>query len=119
MPGQSVILLAFSNDQEKYLPDIVEEQKAIKSLLLDHADKNYLHVRDIQRASTEELFYLINRYHNQVVLLHYAGHADGEGLQLEKEIGIVQVANAKGIAGLLGTQQKLKLVFCATPLTIS
>jgi hypothetical protein len=117
MPGQSVILLAFSNDHEKYLPDIVEEQKAIKSLLLDHADKNYLHVRDIQRASTEELFYLINRYHNQVVLLHYAGHADGEGLQLEKEIGIVQVANAKGIAGLLGTQQKLKLVFlngCAT-----
>ncbi len=117
MSGQPVILLAFSNDTDSYLPQIIAEQKAIKILLLDHVDKNYLHVRDIERASTEELFYLINRYHNQVVLLHYAGHANGTGLQLEKEIGVVQVANVKGIAGLLGTQQKLKLVFlngCAT-----
>lgn len=117
MPGQPVILLSFSNDADNYLPKIIAEQKAIKSLLLDFVDKNYLHVRDIQRASTEEIFYLINRYHNQVVILHYAGHAEGTALQLEKEIGVVQMANVRGIAGLLGTQKRLKLVFlngCAT-----
>ncbi|HKK79037.1 MAG TPA: CHAT domain-containing protein, partial [Phaeodactylibacter sp.] len=117
MTPQPVILLTFSNNRDDYLPMIVEEQKAIKGCLLDHVDKNYLQVRDLQHASTEDLFYLINRYHNRIHLLHYGGHADGDSLQLEKEIGVVQAANAKGIAGLLGTQQSLKLVFlngCAT-----
>jgi hypothetical protein len=117
MTPQPVLLLAFSNDQDAYLSMIVEEQKAIKDSLLDYVDKNYLQLRDVQHASTEDVFYLVNRYHNRVHLLHYGGHADGASLQLEKAVGIVQSANVKGIAGLLGTQQTLKLVFlngCAT-----
>lgn len=117
MATQPIILLTFSNDEDAYLRMIVAEQKAIKKALLDFADKNYLQVRDVQRASTEEVFYLVNRYHNRVHILHYGGHADGQSLQLEKEIGVVQSANVKGIAGLLGTQKELKLVFlngCAT-----
>lgn len=90
---------------------IVQEQKAIKQALLDFADKNYLQLRDVQHASTEEVFYLINRYHQRVAILHYGGHADGQSLQMEREIGVVQTANVKGIAGLLGTQKQLKLVF--------
>lgn len=117
MPTQPIILLTFSNNVDDYLPMIEREQKAIKVALLDFADKNYLQIRDVPRASTEEVFSMINRYHNRVAILHYGGHADGKGLQLEKEIGQVQTANVKGIAGLLGTQKQLKLVFlngCAT-----
>ncbi len=117
MSTQAVILLTFSNDSDDYLSKIVAEQKAIKQALLDVADKNYVRLRDVQRVSTEEVFYLINRYHNRVSILHYAGHADGQSLQLEQEVGVVQSANVKGIAGLLGTQQELQLVFlngCAT-----
>lgn len=117
MSMQAVILLTFSNDSDDYLSKIVAEQKAIKQALLDVADKNYVLLRDVQRVSTEEVFYLINRYHNRVSILHYAGHADGQSLQLEQEVGVVQSANVKGIAGLLGTQQELQLVFlngCAT-----
>ncbi len=117
MSLQPIILLTFSNDQDAYLSSIAAEQKAIKQALLDYVDQNYLQIRDVQRVSTEEVFYLVNRYHNRIQILHYAGHADGQMLQLEKEIGIVQTANAKGVAGLLGTQTSLKLVFlngCAT-----
>lgn len=117
MTKQPIILLTFSNDASDYLPMIVAEQKAIKKALLDFADQNFLQVRDVQHASAEDLFYLINRYHNQIQILHYGGHASGKALRLEKEIGIVQSANIRGIAGLLGTQKNLKLVFlngCAT-----
>lgn len=117
MLTQPVLLLAFSNDQDNYLPMIVAEQKAIKTALLDYVDKNYLELRDLQHTSTEELFYLVNRYHQRLHIFHYGGHADQESLQLEKEIGVVQTANVQGLAGLLGTQQQLKLVFlngCAT-----
>lgn len=117
MAIQPVLLLTFSNDQDHYLPMIVAEQKAIKQALLDQVDKNYLEVRDVQHASTEEIFYLVNRYHQRLYIFHYGGHADQKSLQLEQEVGVVQTANARGIAGLLGTQQQLKLVFlngCAT-----
>lgn len=96
---------------------IVSEQKAIKQALLDFVDKNYLEIRDVQHASTEEIFYLVNRYHQRLHIFHYGGHADQQSLQLERQIGVVQTADVQGIAGLLGTQQQLKLVFlngCAT-----
>jgi len=108
---QPFIILVFANDQDAYLPKLVAEEKAIQEALVDYADKNYLEVRQKQHTSTEEVFYLINRYHNKVRIFHYGGHANGTALQLEKEIGIVQMANVKGIAGLLGTQKHLKLVF--------
>lgn len=117
MVHQPVLLLTFSNDQDNYLSMIVAEQKAIKTALLDHVDKNYLELRDVQHASTEEIFYLVNRYHQRLHIFHYGGHADQGSLQLEREVGVVQIANVRGIAGLLGTQQQLKLVFlngCAT-----
>lgn len=117
MTAQPIILLTFTNHPGAYLPKIVAEQKAIKQALLDYADQNYLQVRDVEHASTEEVFYLVNRYHNRVAVWHYGGHADGQSLQLEREIGVVQAAAARGIAGLLGTQKQLKLAFlngCAT-----
>ncbi|MBK6622438.1 MAG: CHAT domain-containing protein [Saprospirales bacterium] len=117
MTQHPVVLLTFSNNMDAYLPQIAAEQAGIKKALLDHSDKNYLQLRDVQHASTEDVFYLLNRYHNRICILHYGGHADGQNIQLEKEIGVVQKANVKGIAGLLGTQQNLKLVFlngCAT-----
>ena len=117
MTQHPVILLTFSNNMDDYLPQIVAEQAGIKNALLDPIDKNYLHLRDVQHASTEDVFYLLNRYHNRICIFHYGGHADGQNIQLEKEVGVVQKANVKGIAGLLGTQKNLKLVFlngCAT-----
>lgn len=117
MATQPVLLLTFSNDRDDYLSMIVAEQKAIKKALLDYEDNNYLEIRDVQHASTEEIFYLVNRYHQRLHIFHFGGHADQESLQLEREIGVVQNANVRGIAGLLGTQQQLKLVFlngCAT-----
>lgn len=117
MNAQPVVLLAFSNKVGDYLPMIAAEQKAIKKALLDYTDRNYLQLRDVQHASTEDVFYLVNRYHNQICIFHFGGHASGRSLQLEQEIGAVQMADVKGIAGLLGAQEQLKLVFlngCAT-----
>lgn len=117
MSIQPIILLTFSNRQDSYLPFIMAEHKAIKNALLDYEDNNYLQVRDIQHTSTDEIFYLINRYHNRIPIFHFGGHANGQSLQLEKEVGVVQVAQVNGLAGLLGTQKNLKLVFlngCAT-----
>jgi len=52
-----------------------------------------------------------------ISIFHYGGHANGSYLQLEVGAGKSQLANAVGLAGLLGQQQNLMLVFlngCAT-----
>lgn len=115
---QPVILLTFSNNQDAYLTNIVIEQKNIKKHLwaYDNNSSKIL-VRDVAHSSIEDIFYLVNRYHNRIQFFHFGGHANGEGLQLEKAVGFSQHAHAKGIAGLLGSQKELKLVFlngCAT-----
>ena len=74
-------------------------------------------MRDVAHTSIEDIFYLVNRYHNRIQFFHFGGHANGQGLQLEKAVGYSQHAYVKGIAGLLGSQSQLKLVFlngCAT-----
>ena len=117
MSLQPVVLLTFSNDQDAQLPMIVEEQEGIKRALLNREDQKCIRVIDTQRVSTKDVFFFFNRYNNQICIFHYGGHADGQTLQLEEKIGLVQHARAKGIAELLGSQQQLKLVFlngCAT-----
>ena len=65
-----------------------------------------------ESASVDELFEALVRFKDRVAIFHYGGHADGTMLQLEGGAG-----HANGIAGLLGEQANLKLVFlngCAT-----
>ena len=111
MSIQPVLLLTFSNNQDDYLSKIVAEQKAIKQALLDYVDKNYLEVRDVQHASTEEIFYLVNRYHQRLFIFHYGGHANQDSLQLEQDVGVVQIANVRGI--------DCRLVRCSATIEIS
>lgn len=115
---QPIILLTFSNDQDAYLESIVVEQKNIKKQFWNYDNNSSkILVRDIAHTSIEDIFYLVNQYHNRIQFFHFGGHAHGQGLQLEKAVGFSQHAYAKGIAGLLGSQSQLKLVFlngCAT-----
>ena len=115
---QPVILLTFSNDQDAYLESIVVEQKNIKKHLWNYDNNSSkILVRDVAHTSIKDIFNLVNQYHNRIQFFHFGGHANGQGLQLEKAVGFSQHAHAKGIAGLLGSQSQLKLVFlngCAT-----
>lgn len=112
-----VVFLAFADDKERPLKMIQQEQEFIFDSLMDFADRNFLKVRKTGYASTEKLFAYINRYSNRMSIFHFGGHAGMDMLQLEKTSGESTTVQAKGIAGLLGTEKNLKLVFlngCAT-----
>ena len=112
-----VVILAFANDQDAYLQMIVKERKAIAKALQDHDDRRYLKVVKEENTSITDLFDLCTRYADRIAILHYGGHASGTQLQLEAATGAAQMANATGLAQLLGQQRGLQLVFlngCAT-----
>jgi hypothetical protein len=112
-----VIVLAFSNDKDNYLEMIVRERKNIFELLRKLHDNKDIQVDKEENTSIEDLFKIFNNYNDRIVIFHYGGHANGAYLQLEKGAGNAQLAHANGLAGLLGQQKNLKLVFlngCAT-----
>jgi len=60
---------------------------------------------------------LLHRYNDEIFIFHYGGHASGTHLQLETMKGDSQMADARGLAQLMGRQEELRLVFlngCAT-----
>ncbi|MEO8070668.1 MAG: CHAT domain-containing protein [Acidobacteriota bacterium] len=112
-----VVILAFANDQDAYLQMIVKERKGIAKALQEHDDRRYLKVVKEENTSIKDVFDLCTRYADRVAIFHYGGHASGTQLQLEAGAGIAEMANASGLAQLLGQQQGLQLVFlngCAT-----
>jgi hypothetical protein len=111
-----VVLLAFANDNDAYLQMIVKERKAIANALQDYDDRRYIKVVKEENTAVDDIFNVCTRYANRVAIFHYGGHASGTQLQLEAG-GRAQLANAVGLAQLLGQQQSLQLVFlngCAT-----
>lgn len=107
-----VILLAFANDNDDYLPMIVRERKNIFKTLQNHHDKGYVQVHKEENFSETDLFEFLNRYDNRISIFHYSAHRDGTQLNLDSP-----QEDTRGLAQRLGQQQELKLVFlngCAT-----
>ncbi|MBC6950452.1 CHAT domain-containing protein [candidate division KSB1 bacterium] len=115
--AKPLIVVAFSNDQDAYLNMIIRERKSIFKALQQHHDRGYIQVHKEENTSIEDIFDLCNRYSDRIAIFHYGGHASGTHLQLEATGGAAEMANAAGLAQLLGQQKALQLVFlngCAT-----
>ncbi len=115
--SKPIIILAFSNDQDAYLRMIVRERKNIFKALQNYHDKGSIQVHKEENTSIEDMFDLFNRYSDRIAIFHYGGHASGTHLQLEAGAGTAEMADATGLAQLMGQQKALQLVFlngCAT-----
>ena len=112
-----VVLLAFANDQDDHLENLVRERKSIAEALRGYEDQRFLRLQVEPNAGIDDLFGLFDRFADQVAIFHYAGHADGAALKLEVAGGASETAHAGGLAQMLGLSKALKLVFlngCAT-----
>ncbi len=111
-----VILMGFANDPDNHLAMLTRERKAISAALSAYEDQRYIRVQAEASAGLDDLFGLFDRFADQIAIFHYAGHANGTALQLEKPGG-AELAHAGGLAQLMGQSKGLKLVFlngCAT-----
>lgn len=97
-----------------------KERKLIEEALEAYNDTNRLKVIARSSVSIEEIFRLFNRYQGRISIFHFAGHAGGEGLQLNKDFSGTSVGHAGGLADLFRREVEdgiLQLVFlngCST-----
>jgi hypothetical protein len=107
-----VVFLAFSNDADAHLELLKAESKGVFGALRDLDRQDFVKVHREESADVDELFEALLTFKDRIAIFHYGGHADAGTLRLEGGAG-----HAGGIAGLLGEQANLKLVFlngCAT-----
>lgn len=112
MPERPVLLLTFANQQDAYLKHLKEESDKLNYILSTLHDKGAIEIYKEDRATTENVIDMLDRFNERIALFHYGGHADGSSLRLEGGDG-----NATGLAEMLGRLPNLKLVFlngCAT-----
>jgi len=91
-PSTPVILLAFANDRlddRRYLRNLPEELRA--NVTLDEI------LDALQHPS----------YRGRIAVVHYGGHARGDGLQLETSVGGAALAHASGLARVRGQRGSL------------
>ncbi|MCB0564143.1 MAG: CHAT domain-containing protein [Phaeodactylibacter sp.] len=115
-----VALILFSNDLDSFLPNVERERKMIEEALEAYNDTNRLKVIARSSVSIDEIFRLFNRYQGRISVFHFAGHAGGAGLQLNKDFSDTEAGHAGGLADLFRREVEdgiLQLVFlngCST-----
>jgi tetratricopeptide (TPR) repeat protein len=98
------ILLAFANDKKDYLNNISTERKAIYDLTRD-----YIHTEKIENTSVDSLIDECRKQEN-IVILHYGGHAGSDYLLFETAKGTTE-ANINNLIQIIQQQPNLQLVF--------
>lgn len=107
-----VVFLAFANSHDRPLATLKDESRAIYSSLRPMEEAGKIAIHREESVQFDELYEDLLAYKDRIVVFHYAGHADGSMLEFEQGN-----AKADAVAGLLGQQSSLKLVFlngCAT-----
>jgi len=107
-----VLYLNFANDKNNPLPNLQEEGDLVMQALalLAKTEKVQIHLDNF--STIDKVAEYLTLYKDQILLFHYAGHANSQHLVLTD-----QAANANGIAQLLAQQKNLQLVFlngCST-----
>ena len=116
--AKPVVFLAFANEQEgrRYLRELPEESRQLQSILHEAEDRGLCKLVVQTNATLDLIDEIFRRHGSRVAVFHFAGHANADRLLLESASGAT-AAHAEGLAGYLGGQGGVKLVFlngCST-----
>jgi hypothetical protein len=117
MSSPPAILLAFANDwvdDNRHLRGLYEESKAIVEALSPVVEAGAVSVPPpIHNATVDDVLgaFRERTHRDRICIFHFGGHASGSKLMFEDEAGAQTPAHAGGLAGYLGRQRGLVLVF--------
>ena len=108
-----VLFFAFANEEGRFLEYLKRESTAIHQALLPADAKGFVKVVREESTEINDLFRFFQAYQGRMAVFHFAGHANGQQLNLED-----QSAGIQQMAQLIAEQKNtLRLVFlngCAT-----
>src|SRR4030095_2192020 len=117
-----VVFFAFANDravEKRYLRNLPVEVRRVREALdkARRAGRCEVVVRDNATASEVWDIFFDPEFSGRIAVFHFGGHAGGKEILLETPEGAPTEVGAAGLAGFLGKQKGLDVVFlngCAT-----
>lgn len=109
-----VVLLAFANDwanDRQYLRSLLEENKLLGQILDLQVSSGRLRLLSRQNATVDDILESFQSCRDQIRVFHFGGHAGSTQLLFEDAGGSPRGADAATLAGYLGQQERLVLVF--------
>jgi len=100
-----IFLFAFANPRRD-LSSLSKEEENLRNLLAPLEDQGKIECRFMGYSTLDQIFKEFNRFHNRIFLFHYGGHSGDDFLELDDT-----EARAGNLAGLMGQQKNLQLVF--------
>ncbi len=119
MSNLPVALLAFANDREnpgRFLETLSSERRSLDQLFDPQKQAGEIHVR-VSDGGVANLVEDVQKMRDSLLIFHFAGHANGQALQLEHQTGKGESLAGANLVSLLGASPGLQLVFlnaCAT-----
>jgi hypothetical protein len=110
--SKDVFLIAYANDQDNPIEKVKAEAEVIQDLLKKN-NEGEIEVHLIPDANVEKIWHFFEQHYSRIIAFHFAGHANGSGIFLDKD----QQATTAALAGLMMQAKKMKFVFlngCAT-----
>lgn len=101
-----LILLVFANDTTDYLEQIQQEKQLLHSILQPVANRLEYDLEIQEYTTFDELIDYLDSNRDRLIMLHFAGHSNGELLKLDEG-----VAYASGLKGKLHACQHLRFLF--------
>jgi hypothetical protein len=115
------MLLAFANDwvdDRRHLRSLLDESNAIGRAIAPLIEAGALALAPpVHNATIDAVIEAFRRHYKRICIFHFGGHAGDSALMLEDAEGRPTPAHAGGLAGYLGQQPGLVLVFlngCST-----
>jgi hypothetical protein len=108
------VFLAFANDwsdRNRHLRSLRGEGKAVGKALAPLVKRGLEVLPAVHDATLAEVLDEFREHHDQIRVFHFGGHASGSTLLFEDDAGAPTAAHAGGLAGFLGEQPGLVLVF--------
>jgi len=106
MKKRPIIFLSFANHSHSYLSALHKEANAIQNIFQAKEDQQTLLVKNFGVFNLQHLYQQVNRYREEMVIFHYAGHANAQYLGLQDED-----AQLLPLADFLSTLPYLRLIF--------
>ena len=92
---QPILYFTFANQADDHLPQLKREMDEIKEALRPLESRDFIKLEREESTTTKDILKTLAGFPDRICIFHYAGHANGQSLELEFDMHRVVLIDPK------------------------